>query len=93
MIRPTEDDASPETRFVRKTEPGSVPLPSDGWMRSPKLKEHAICLDRKHSHYGWLMVEGWDDHWVPCRRLTQNELTEVSLALSKQRQEQKSHGC
>jgi hypothetical protein len=82
MIRPTEDDASPETRFIRYTEPGSVPLPNDGWMRSPKLKEHAICLEQGHAHFGWLMIEGWDGHWVACRRLTNGELVEMNKAIT-----------
>lgn len=86
-IHPTEDDASPETRFIRRVQPGSVPLPNERWFRSPKLQEHAICLDPHHTHYGWLMVEGWADNWVPCRRLTTDEMRDL-VAMAKQQVQQ-----
>lgn len=77
MITPTEDDASPETRFVRRVESGSVPLPSANWVRSTKLKDYALCFDQESKHCGWLMLEGWDNNWVQVRRLTLEELVEL----------------
>jgi len=76
-IRTTEDDASPETRFIKHVPAGSVPLPNDKWVRSPKQKDYALCLDPNHEHAGWLLLEGWSDHWVPVRRLTFEELVQL----------------
>lgn len=77
MIRPTEDDASPETRFIRYTPSGSVALPNDRWMRSVKQCEYALCFDTTSEFEGHLMLEGWDDHWIKVRRLTFEELVQL----------------
>lgn len=74
MIKATEDDASPETRFIRHVPAGSVALPNDRWMRSTTQRDFALCLDPESEFEGHLMLEGWDDHWVKVRRLTFEEL-------------------
>lgn len=76
-ITPTEEDASPGTRFLRPVAPGSVPLPNEKWIRSPKQPDYAICLDPEASHPGWLMLEGWDDNWVSVRRFSDEDLHEL----------------
>lgn len=77
MIRATEDDASPETRFIRHTPSGSVALPNDKWVRSPKQKDYALCFDPANKHEGWIMLEGWADNWIPVRQLTFEELVQL----------------
>jgi hypothetical protein len=76
-IKATEEDASPETRFVRRVEAGSVPLPNEKWLRSPKLKDYAICLDLESLYSCCLMLEGWHDNWVRVRAMTIAELVEL----------------
>jgi len=70
----TEDDPTPWTRFIRYVAAGSVPLPNEKWIRSPKQRDYAICLDPGSAHPGWLMLEGWNDNWVSVRKLTQEDL-------------------
>jgi len=77
MITPTEDDASPETRFIRRVESGRVPLPNDRWLRSPKLKDYALCFDDTSPHCCRLMLETWDNGWTPIRSLTLADLVEL----------------
>lgn len=73
----TEDDATPETRFIRHTPAGSVELPNCRWIRSPKQKDYAICLDPESRFAGWLMLEGWDNNWVSVRQLSVEDLTKM----------------
>jgi len=73
----TEDDATPETRFIRHTPAGSVELPNCRWIRSPTQKDYAICLDPEDKFTGWLMLEGWDNHWVSIRKLTEVDLVKL----------------
>jgi hypothetical protein len=77
ITRTTEDDASPETRFIRHTPSGSVELPNDRWMRSPKIRDYAICLDPENRHAGWLLLEGWGNNWVPVRALSLFDLEKL----------------
>lgn len=73
----SEDDATPETRFIRHTPAGSVELPNCRWMRSPLQKDYAICLDPENKFCGWLMLEGWDNNWVSVRKLTTDDLIKL----------------
>ncbi len=77
IIRTTEEDATPETRFIRHTPAGSVELPNFRWMRSPKQREYAICLDPESPYCCWLMLEGWDNNWVSVRKLEVEELVKL----------------
>lgn len=72
-----ENDATPETRFIRHTPAGSVELPNFQWMRSPLQKDYAICLDPEDRFAGWLMLEGWDNNWVSMRMLTVEDLIKL----------------
>ncbi len=76
-IQPTEDDASPGTRFIRHTPAGSVELPNSRWMRSHLQKDWAICLDPESKHAGWLMLEGWNNNWCTVRKLSVEDLTKL----------------
>jgi hypothetical protein len=74
IITPTEDDATPSQRFVRYTPSGSVELPNHRWVRSPKQRDFAICLDPEDKHAGWLMLEGFNGNWIPVRELATEDL-------------------
>lgn len=73
----SEDDATPETRFIRHTPAGSVELPNCRWMRSPKQKDCAVCLDPEDRFAGWLMLEGWSNNWVSVRKLSNEDLVKL----------------
>lgn len=70
----TEENTPPTAGFVVAVPAGSVELPNHKWLRSPRQKDYAICLDPEDQHCGWLMLEGWANNWMGVRQLSEDDL-------------------
>ncbi len=79
-IRSTEEDATPETRFIKHVPAGSVELPNHRWVRLLNLwpVDYSVCLDPESKDVGWLMLEGWDNNWCRVRELSLPDLTRAA---------------
>lgn len=53
-----------------------IDLPTENWVRSPKMPDWALCLDPAWVHYGWKMYE-CNGNWVSGHRLTNEEIEQA----------------
>ncbi len=53
-----------------------VELPNSDWIRSPKMPNYAVCLDRNNRFFGWKMTE-CNGNWTSVGKLTPEELVKA----------------
>lgn len=49
-------------------------LPNENWIRSPKIQEYAICLDKTTASFGWKMKEHPDGGWITVSEMTLEDI-------------------
>lgn len=55
---------------------GRVPLPSQWWVRSRVVAEHAMCFE-PGAQFATLHMEGWAGQWVFVRFLSRDEMVRI----------------